>query len=199
MIGGLHTVAANSQKHAYVPRRLAFVQGGIGQAFRLIPRFEVKEYVIQLTETENPDVTNLFIQIIPECMTESPVHECRGRLLLVSKRNSHENEWTATQMNSPLFLGWDYYGHGPFTLEPGIRQRLNVCWWSSVSHLIIPSVDPLPSKFRAVFGSGRIFKFDIRITAKDCPPVDVSVTVSLEGREWNKPIIELIQKGPNGN
>ena len=30
---------------------------------------------IQPTETENPSVTNMFIQVIPERMAESPVHE----------------------------------------------------------------------------------------------------------------------------
>ncbi len=39
-------------------------------------------------------------------------------------------------------------------------------WWSSESQFIIPSVEPLPSKFRTIFSSGRIFKFDIRITLR---------------------------------
>ncbi len=162
---------------------------------RLMPQFAVKSAVIQPTETESPEVMNMFIQIIPECLTEAPVYECRGRLLRVCRRFTDNSEWAITPMDAPLFLGWDYYGHGPFTLEPGINQRLNVCWWRSDQKFIIPSVEPLPSKFRVVFSSGDTYKFDIRITAKDCSPVDISVTVNLGLRKWDDPIVTLSEGG----
>jgi hypothetical protein len=161
---------------------------------RLMPKLSVTTLCPpNETDTENPDVTNLFIQIIPECLTDVPVHGCRGRLLQVGKRFEDGEDWRLTGMDSPLFLGWDYYGSGEFTLEPGIRQRLNICWWSNRSRFIIPAVDPLPSKFRNIFNDFESFKFDIRFTAEDCEPVDVAVIVSLRSREWNNPNISLIQ------
>jgi hypothetical protein len=98
-------------------------------------------------------------------------------------------------MDSPLFLDWDYYGSGPMTLESGIRQRLNVCFWSQSSRFIIPAVQPLPSKFRVVFNNPGQFKFDIRVTAKECAPVDVSLTVELGLRKWDDPVVKLVSGG----
>jgi hypothetical protein len=163
---------------------------------RLTPKFVVTKLCPpNETDTEDTNQTNLFIQIIPECLSDAPVHGCRARVLQVSKRFENEDEWRLTTMDSPLFLEWDYYGACEFTLEPGIRQRLNICWWSNRSRLIIPSVNPLPSKFRNVFNDFETFKFDIRFTAREAEPVDVSVLVSLRNRGWNNPIISLVQ-GP---
>lgn len=167
---------------------------------RLIPKFSVTTLCPpNETDTNNPSVTNLFIQIIPECLSNAPVHGCRARLLQVSKRFEESEDWRITSMDSPLFLDWDYYGSREFTLESGIRQRLNVCHWSNQFRMIIPTVTPIPSKFRNIFNDFETFKFDIRFTATDCEPVDVSVLVSLRNREWNKPQISLIQGHGNAN
>lgn len=161
---------------------------------RLMPKLSVTTLCPpNETDTENPDVTNLYIQLTPECLTDAPVHGCRGRLLQVSKRLEENDEWRLTSMDSPLFLDWDYYGSCEFKVEPGIKQRLNVCWWSNRSRLIIPAVNPLPSKFRNIFNDFESFRFDIRFTATDCEPVDVAVVVSLRNRQWNKPNTLLIQ------
>jgi hypothetical protein len=160
---------------------------------RLMPKFNISEICAQVTETNDPHTPALYVQIIPKCLTDAPVHECRGHLLRVSTRFSPEEKWKLTDMNSPIFLEWDYYGIPPQTLEPGIDRRLNVCHWSSANSFVVPAVNPLPSKFKSVFDSSDTFKFDIRVTAKDCASVDVSVTVNVTGRKWDDPVIELIQ------
>jgi len=138
---------------------------------------------------------NMFIQIIPTCFTDAPVFDCRGRLLRVCHRYRDEDEWEVTRMDAPLFLGWDYYGSDPMTLEAGIRQRLNVCYWSQSSRFIVPAVEPLPSKFRVVFNRHGQFKFDVRVTASECSPVDVSVIIDLSLRKWDEPVVKLIPGG----
>lgn len=90
---------------------------------RLQPKFKVERVIAQITETEASGTTAMYLQVLPECLTDAPVKECHGRLLLVSQLNGH-GEWVPTQMNSPLKLGWDYYGYEPLTIEPGIGQRL---------------------------------------------------------------------------
>jgi hypothetical protein len=164
---------------------------------RLVPRFQVTEIIAQETDTENPDVFNLFVQIVTKCLTEAPVHGCQGHLLRVWHRDNDEDDWVLTSMNAPLFLGWDYYSINHLTLEPGIDRRLNICWWSTIRKNIIPSVDPLPSKFRTVFSRVGTFKFDVKIIAADCPSVDVSVTLKNDSCDWNKPVLELIQGKSN--
>jgi hypothetical protein len=159
---------------------------------RLMPKFAVTEMIAHPAETETRDFT-LYVQIVPECLTDAPVYECRGELLRVSHRHSSEEKWTVTGLNFPLILGWDCYGIQPFTLQPGIKRRLNVCWWDDKRMFIRPAVEPLPSLWRTVFDSLGTFKFDIRITAKDCSPVDVSVTVNLDERIWDRPKIHLLR------
>jgi len=164
---------------------------------RLLPKFEVSEVCAQVTETNDPHNPSLFIQVIVRCLTDAPVYECRGHLLRVSSRFNSEEKWQLTDMNAPLFLGWDYYGISPCTLEPGIDRRLNVCFWSSANSFIIPAVEPLPAKYKSVFDSSDTFKFDIKVTAKDCASVNVSVTVNVALRKWNEPVVELIQGDVN--
>lgn len=163
------------------------------QYVRLQPKFKVETIIAQLTDTEDPSTSKIFLQVLPECLTDVPVFECRARLLLVSKLDGNRN-WAPTQMNSPLKLGWDYYGYEPLTIEPGIGQRLNICWWDNRLTAVVPTVEPMPSKIRRILGPGP-FKFDIRMSAKDCTPIDFSVTVNLLGRKWDDPQYALIQKG----
>lgn len=164
---------------------------------RLQPKFKVEKVIAQRTETESAGTTKIYLQVLPECLTDAPVQECHGRLLLVYKLDGH-GQWIPTEMNSPLKLGWDYYGYDPLTIEPGIGQRLCVCWWDNHATAIVPTVDPLPSKWRSIIGPGP-FKFDIRMLGKECKPVDFSVTVNLLGRKWDDPEYELIQGGKSGN
>jgi hypothetical protein len=158
---------------------------------RLTPKFKVDKITAQLTPTNIVDDEKIYLQVVPECLSDAPVEGCHGTLLLVSTWNPATNRWIPTQMNAPLKLGWDYYGHDPLTLEPGIPQRLCVCFWGRGT-AIMPTVHPLPSKWLYMLGPGP-FKFDIRMRAKDCSPVDFSVTVNLLGRKWDDPEYELIQ------
>jgi hypothetical protein len=162
---------------------------------RLTPQFDVRKLIPMPTETETKREMNMFIQIVPECLSDAPVLECSGRLLRVCKRHSDDEEWAVTNLNAPMYLGWDYYGCDPLTIHKGIEQRLNVCYWSSAHLFILPAITPMPSKVRVIFNSTGTFKFDIRITAKECEPVDVAVTVNLDSREWDKPVLKLIKGG----
>ncbi|MGD1156728.1 MAG: hypothetical protein ABSA41_12950 [Terriglobia bacterium] len=161
---------------------------------RLIPKFGIKEWVI--TETPTIDRRDYFayVQLIVRCLTDAPVKGCRGRLLQVYKRYGHKENWNATAMNEPFDLEWSNYPNIlELTLEPGIDQRLNVCRSFKSVRLLYPTLLVLPARAHAVFDSSGTFRFDIKITAKDCPSIDASVTVTIDECEWNKPIVELIQ------
>lgn len=158
---------------------------------RLKPKFKVEKLIPQPTETNDKDTTKIYLQVLPECLTDAPIEECQAWLLLVSRPN-HNGKWIPTEMNSPLKLGWDYYGYGAITLQPSIPQRLCICYWDNHSTAIVPTVEPLPSKWKSLIGPGP-FKFDVRMKGKGCGDVDFCVTVSLLGCKWDKPDRELIQ------
>lgn len=102
-------------------------------------------------------------------------------------------------MNQPLDLEWSYRPNLPeITLEPNAGQRLNVCKSHERLILLTPTLVMYPAVARSVFDSTGVFRFDIKVTADDCKPVDVSVRVSIDGRRWDDPFVELAQGHPDG-
>jgi hypothetical protein len=160
---------------------------------RLIPNFEISKYeILPIPITLN--VQQVYVQVIPQCLTEAPVHECKGHLLRVYKKYSDGEDWQATAMNEPLDLIWSTKTSAPLTLQPGIDQRLNVCFRDSVHPArIMPATDFTPRLWNTVPNPTGIFRFEIRVTAKDCPPVDISVDVTFDGCEMEKPNVQLTQ------
>ena len=57
-----------------------------GNHARLIPRLEIKKAIAQHTPTNFPDDSRTYIQIVPECLTDSPVVDVKGHLLRVTYR-----------------------------------------------------------------------------------------------------------------
>jgi hypothetical protein len=166
---------------------------------RLLPQLKANGICLQETPTSFETITAIYVQVDVRCLTEAPVHECRGHLVRVRKKDSDQDQWEATEMNESLYMGWSHRGFEPLTLEPGAEPRLNICHWSSNSTEIIPEVKPLPLRAAYVFDSMGIFRFDVRITSKDCAPIDFWVSVSLDKCKWNEPVVKLIRGGENGD
>jgi hypothetical protein len=159
---------------------------------RLLPQLEVATTAhLQETPVEQSGERRIFVQIEPQCVTDSPVTECLGHLLRVY-HCWKEGEWDLTNLHERLLLGWSHYGSVPVTLYPSGGQYLNICWRPDHLRMIIPCCDPLPSRWREVFDSVGNFRFDIEITAKDCLPVQVSVIVNIDETEWNRPKVMII-------
>jgi hypothetical protein len=157
-------------------------------------KFEVTKFEILPTPTPQLNVNRVYVQVVPRCLTETPVHECQGRLLRVYKKYIGEEDWQALVMNEPLILEWSTRGFSPLTLQPGIDQRLNVCFRDGhPTAKIIPTTDFIPMLWINVPNPTGTFRFEISVTAADCPPVDISVDVTVEGRDWDKPIVKLTQ------
>ncbi len=157
---------------------------------RLLPKFEIGEFCIQETPTEGLQ-RRVNVQLIARCLTDAPVKECQGYLLRVYKQND-KSDWDLTAMNESHILDWSRHGATPLTLKPGIDQRLNVCFIASDFLRMIPAITRLPSIWRTVFDSNGTFRFDIKVTAENCAPVDKSIAVSLDDCEWNKPKVTLL-------
>jgi hypothetical protein len=157
-----------------------------------IPQIVIKRFALTETPTVNAGVFYAYVQIVPECVTGVPVHECQGYLLRVLKRSAPTDNWEPTQIDEPLQLLWSIYDDtAPRTLQPGVETRLNLCWISNTDRNLHAAVERLPFRFSRVFNARDTFRFDIRLTPKDCPPADVSVSVRV-GSSWNNPSVELI-------
>jgi hypothetical protein len=158
---------------------------------RLTPKLGIScERHLQETPVEQGKERRVFVQIEPTCLSEAPVIECQGHLLRVYNRWADE-EWSLTEMRERLLLDWSHYGTDPITLYPSGGQYLNVCWRQNNIQTLIPCCTPVPSRWREAFDNVGTYKFDIELTAKDCPPVQVSVTVNIDKTEWNQPNVTV--------
>ena len=49
----------------------------------------------------------------------------------------------------------------------------------------------IPLRAATIFFADAYFKLDIRVTAKECPPVDMSLEVR-KGPRWDQPNVEIL-------
>jgi len=167
---------------------------------RLIPEFEVKQFVEQSTPVlfgGRPIGTAIYFQLVPKCLTDANVEECRGFLTAVHVFREQGD----TSESEVLPLQWS---HGdtqkpaePLTLCPGAENRLNVFSIDSDQPDVRRCVFPWPARFTQKFSRSPIalqnfsaVRFFIQLTASDCAPVKVTMTVTLTTEPFH-PIVEL--------
>jgi hypothetical protein len=152
---------------------------------RLTPKLKLEQ--IQVTPTPSTGDPMVVIHVIPECLTDVPVEACRGHLLRVWRGKG--NVWEPTAMDEPLDLNWSIYDDpNPRPLFPGVPTRLNLCGMSRRGIGLMSS--RLLMRWGDIFSEGIVFRFDVRVTANDCPPVDAFVTVG-KGPAWNQPRVSI--------
>ena len=166
---------------------------------RLMPGFQIDSAPrIQETPTNDPHLRQAYIQLIVRCATDAPVEGCIGHLLRVSRRWSDTEKWEPTEMNESVPLGWSLSGYNPITIYPKVDQRLNICFRDNKIDFIQPTVFPAPVRWREAFDWAMTFRFDIRISARECAPEDLSVAVRIHSRKWNDPYVEILDGEQNG-
>jgi hypothetical protein len=176
---------------------------------RLMPKFgvceqpEIKPAVDTDTNTGTCVGRSIWIQLVPTCLTNALVENCEGRLLRVLHKwpegsGIGNGEWEHTQMDEPVLMGWSLAGSrpdegfGPLTLRPGVSQRLNVCTISDRQQVfIIPCVCPITNHAFDVLTQVGKFRFEVKLSAKYCPDVDVAVEFE-RGDPWDKPKVAVV-------
>jgi len=168
---------------------------------RLLPQFDVEEFHRQRTPTSDlagrPTGESVYVQLLPKCLTEANVEECRGILTSIDRWNGLNTEWETIESEA-MFLQWSHgdekTGHLPITLYPEAENRLNILYIHSSDQKIRPCATPFPLRFQSLFDGTPwatfAYRFNIRLTAKDCAPVAVSLTVQT-GNDPLNPSIEL--------
>jgi hypothetical protein len=136
---------------------------------RLIPKLAVRETRFQETPiTYNGQIIGhrTFAQLVPACLTESPVYECVAYLQRVEKLTA--DGWKDTGLDRNLILNWAREHH------PQAEQLLNVFFVSHNTNQIIPCLTEKADipwvKFDSIFGGEpdiAEFRFYIQITYSD--------------------------------
>jgi hypothetical protein len=165
---------------------------------RLIPKLEFgKIYVVQTpttnTATGAPGPDRVVAQIVVKCATEVSVHDCAGHLLRIFKWSGME--WIPTEVDEPLSLLWSIIDKPIRTVEPGIDRRLCIFHVDNVPGRYIRSwVEVMIHRMAPMFDAitpDDILRFDIAVSGKECPTINISLKVQM-GAEWNNPTITPI-------
>jgi hypothetical protein len=165
---------------------------------RLMPKLEARDFKVVRTPTTDANETRVYVQVLPKCLTEAPVSKCKGRLLRVYKCEDETKQWELTAMDEPVDLEWSIHGFNELTIQRGSEPRLNVCFialsmYRKRLRQIVPTISPNLLRWVDVFDCDGIFKFDIKITAENCAPVDVFLTVSMPSdHASNDPMVTLL-------
>jgi hypothetical protein len=166
---------------------------------RLIPKFQVTECVIKPAIDTEPLTgrrvgRSIWVQLVPECLTEAPVNNCEARLVNVLHRYSPEDKWEHTEMDESVPMGWSLQDYGPVTLRRGVPQRLNIFTLNDREQRFMrPCVNPMSNHAIDVFTRQGQFRFEIELFARDCKPIHVSVEVERGVSSWDKPTINLVK------
>jgi hypothetical protein len=165
---------------------------------RVMPRLKVTGYKIEPTATADGSETRTYVQLCPRCATDVPVRNCQGHLLRVHTWDGTAKEWKLTAIDEAVDLEWSIYGFGARTIQPGAEPRLNICFIALSTQrkrlrTIVPTVSATLLSWASVFDNDGTFRFDIRITAEDCAPVNAFMTVSMDpGRASKEPTVNLL-------
>jgi hypothetical protein len=150
---------------------------------RLLPKLAFTPEVF-LTPYSTVHSVVHFCQVLPKCLTETVVEECQGYLLRVMKWE--EDHWVSTALNEPLDLTWSFRVHAldntALTLKPNVDQKLNIFSVDSFRVSLCVANEPLIAQ--SVFTPNDTFRFDIIVTAKECPPISISIK-ALIGEQTN--------------
>jgi hypothetical protein len=152
---------------------------------RLIPKLKIDGWHLQPTPTLEPSTgkswNTLYVQLQPRCCTDVEITECRGHLVRVDMWVL--DQWVNTGLNEAMLLEWSYGSDKPLTLFPGAENRLNLLLIHEIDPVVSPCVPMgMPLRARDAFRSakkGDVFRFDVKITAGNSVPVDISVKVTL--------------------
>lgn len=154
---------------------------------RLMPKLEGVSVQMVYTPTNAPNLQRRFVQVLVKCVTENPLDDCRGQLLRILKWSS--DDWQPTSFDESVDLLWSNIDRPSITLEPGNDRRLNVFFVDSATRIISAFAQSMSMRLLLTSAPSDIFRFDVRVAAKDCPPMYVSMKVTF-GQNWDDLVVE---------
>jgi hypothetical protein len=165
---------------------------------RLMPKLEATRFTRQTTDTFDQSGRkhgwSEYFQLLPRCLTEANVEECRGLLTSIEMLDGVSNNWERTE-EEVMFLEWSHSGAEPITLYPHAERRLNMFFMHSDNREVRPCVTPYPVRFLAMFNQLQLrqisaVRFKVRMIAKDCQAVELAMKVQF-GDDYSHPTVEL--------
>jgi hypothetical protein len=139
-----------------------------------------------------PALLRCYARLLPKCMSTHVVG-CRGYLAAVHKEVA--GRWAATEFNEALRLQWSNRPTADsLELQREVDQFLDLFYIDDQQKYIVPCVDVLPLRASRVFRDAEnndVFRFDVIVTADNCPTECISLRVQ-RGEHWDRPSIEVL-------
>src|SRR6266404_5882390 len=150
-----------------------------------MPELEVKDFtrltIDTFDQTGKKNGWSEYIQLLPRCLTEANVEECRGLHTSIEMLIGFTNAWEPAE-EEVMFLEWSHSDAQPITLYPHAENRLNVFFMHSSNRESRPCVLPYPVRFITLFNQLQLrqisaVRFKIRVIARDCRAVELGMKV----------------------
>jgi hypothetical protein len=152
---------------------------------RLIPKLDIDDLSMKYAPM-GADKKRRFVQIRVKCKTEGLIEDCRGQLLRILKWS--DGKWEPTHIDEALDLWWSFVDGPTVRLEDGAPRHLNVFFVENTSRNAITWSQ---IQLRLPYAPLDIFKFVVRVAAKDCPAEYISLRVTF-GDQWCDLVPEMI-------
>jgi len=169
---------------------------------RLVPRLIVGDARIISTPTTNmrtgeAGADRVFAQIEIQNPTDTTLADCRGHLLRVMRWSEAAQCWESTAVDESLALLWSTIDQPATALYPRMRRQLCLFYVEDVAtphiHIWAATVQHRMVAFLARSDPTDVLRFDISITAQDCPAVNVSLRVQL-GTDMDNPEVSVMPR-----
>ena len=137
----------------------------------------------------------IIVRVLPECLTDAPINNCKGMLNGVYTRKSENDKWQKTGLRDSLSLSWSTYGHVPLTLRKKLLQYLDVGAVDEDGKMNL-FVHGFQHRGWDIFREGALCRLDILITGLH--DESTAATLSLQIRmtdQWQKPQIRILDPG----
>jgi len=127
----------------------------------------------QSTDTEE---RHRYLQILPCPIAEESIEGCQGYLLRIMRWNG--NGWSPTEFDHAMGLAWSFQRQWDNpetrTLYLGVEQAINILFITSAFGM---GVQTVPQNFAIKTLSAGTFRFDLRVVARGCPPIDLNLKI----------------------
>ena len=170
-------------------------------AERLTPRMQITfdphdegcVHIIPETERLNTGKRGMIIRVLPKCLTDAPIPDCRGFLNGVYWRASDADHWQLTALRDQLSLKWSTLNIGAaIQFRKGFLQYLDIGAIDEDGNVLLFAHDQ-QERGRLVFKKPGLYRLDIVITGSGHEADIANLSLQLKQTDqWNEPNIKVL-------
>lgn len=137
----------------------------------------------------------IIIRVLPVCLIDASIVNCRGHLNGVYRRVAETDKWSSTILIDRLFLKWSTIDATHISIHPGTRQYLDIGAIDEDGDFVL-FVHDFQWRGTSLFRTGGLFRLDVVITGLRDEEVLAQCSIQLKQTEqWDRPELRVL--GPD--